>query len=297
MSNRTKELREVIRDAESRGWQAERTGGGHIRLVHPQGGLVFCSDTPSDHRAIANTKAHIARQETAIFAGDEEALSEDVIESFDEHFNAICQYPGCGKMFASGWGLARHHELEHYVPEDANEEREWRTCPECGAEDAEVVGGELVCRCHTEQSEPEPETEEDEDMSAQEQVDLRPRHEQLYEFVRTFESVSTKQIAEYLGCSTAVASATGSDVARRHEDIVRRPRREGGGLMLRKLREVPAILEAAEPESDVQPVSAEPEGEPTDERFERFEVLERIVDGPTIVRDVEGRVWVMRRPT
>jgi predicted RNA binding protein YcfA (HicA-like mRNA interferase family) len=57
-------LKELLRAAEARGWQLELTRrGGHVRLVHPDGGVVVASGTPSDRRALANLKAMLRRVE------------------------------------------------------------------------------------------------------------------------------------------------------------------------------------------------------------------------------------------
>jgi predicted RNA binding protein YcfA (HicA-like mRNA interferase family) len=58
-----KDLRRLIRDARRRGWHATLTNGGHIRLTHPNGGLVHTSYTPSDHRSIRNLDAQLRRAE------------------------------------------------------------------------------------------------------------------------------------------------------------------------------------------------------------------------------------------
>jgi predicted RNA binding protein YcfA (HicA-like mRNA interferase family) len=41
-----KEVTRLAREAEKRGWTAERTGSGHLRLTSPLGAVVICSSTP-----------------------------------------------------------------------------------------------------------------------------------------------------------------------------------------------------------------------------------------------------------
>jgi len=58
------DLKELLRAAEARGWRVDATRrGGHVRLVHPDGGVVVASGTPSDHRALANLRAQLRRVE------------------------------------------------------------------------------------------------------------------------------------------------------------------------------------------------------------------------------------------
>ncbi|MGG5810956.1 hypothetical protein [Falsiroseomonas sp. CW058] len=55
-------MSEHLRRWRSQGWQIEQTGGGHLRLRHPEAtGVAFTSKTPGDHRAIANTDAQLRR--------------------------------------------------------------------------------------------------------------------------------------------------------------------------------------------------------------------------------------------
>ena len=41
-----KEVTALAREAVRRGWRAERTGRGHLRLISPSGKQVTCSSTP-----------------------------------------------------------------------------------------------------------------------------------------------------------------------------------------------------------------------------------------------------------
>ena len=291
MGNRTKELREVLKAAEERGWEHHKTNGGHIRLLHPDGGLVFCSETPSDHRALANTKARIALQERMMAEGDQKSLAEDAMDQFDEHFDPVCQHEGCGRRFASGWGLFAHYDKDHGMVADANTERVWVTCQDCGRQDAEMVNGEVVCNCQVEQPEPgpgpEPELETDVSVAELELEPTLTQPERLEAFIREQGHASAHEIAGFLGRSLAQASVVATKVAKRCEDIVRAPREEGGGLILEELvADEPEVIEDGWPE---------PEELKSD--FECFEVVERIDDGPIVLRDEEGRVWVAHRPS
>jgi hypothetical protein len=57
-----KELARVVARARARGWRIE-AGSKHGRLVHPGGGRVTLSRTPSDHRTAANLEAELRRAE------------------------------------------------------------------------------------------------------------------------------------------------------------------------------------------------------------------------------------------
>lgn len=48
-------------EAAAAGWRLSRTGGDHIRLAAPNGGLVFAGSTPSDTRAVHNTRGEMRR--------------------------------------------------------------------------------------------------------------------------------------------------------------------------------------------------------------------------------------------
>jgi predicted RNA binding protein YcfA (HicA-like mRNA interferase family) len=60
------DLERLLRQASASGWQVARTRGGHWRLLHPNGGIVVMSSTPSDYRALANLKAQLRRAERRI---------------------------------------------------------------------------------------------------------------------------------------------------------------------------------------------------------------------------------------
>lgn len=55
------DLRDALRAARADGWSVEPTGGGHLRLTHPIGGLVFAPATPSCPRAVPNMRAQLRR--------------------------------------------------------------------------------------------------------------------------------------------------------------------------------------------------------------------------------------------
>lgn len=57
------ETNQLIREAQQRGWRASRTNGGHVRLQHQSGAVVFTSSTPSDPRTFINTIAQMRRVE------------------------------------------------------------------------------------------------------------------------------------------------------------------------------------------------------------------------------------------
>jgi predicted RNA binding protein YcfA (HicA-like mRNA interferase family) len=63
MANKHREIRDLIRDAERRGWTSKLTGGGHYKLTHPSGAFVIMSATPRTNRAYAATLCRIRRIE------------------------------------------------------------------------------------------------------------------------------------------------------------------------------------------------------------------------------------------
>lgn len=57
------QMTEYRRDLERSGFSTTITRGGHVRIDHPlMHGPVFAACTPSDHRAIHNLRALIARK-------------------------------------------------------------------------------------------------------------------------------------------------------------------------------------------------------------------------------------------
>ena len=56
MITSNKDLKKVIKEAESIGWQFKLTKGNHIKAMHPEGGLAIISRSPSDWRAMTKIK-------------------------------------------------------------------------------------------------------------------------------------------------------------------------------------------------------------------------------------------------
>jgi hypothetical protein len=57
MGNGTpKDLRVLMEEAQSQGWNISKTNGGHFKWVSPLGRFFFTAQTPSDHRALKNIK-------------------------------------------------------------------------------------------------------------------------------------------------------------------------------------------------------------------------------------------------
>lgn len=54
-----KDFQKLIKEAESQGWEVNRTGGGHLRWVAPDGRVVFSAFSPSDKRALQNTRKEL----------------------------------------------------------------------------------------------------------------------------------------------------------------------------------------------------------------------------------------------
>lgn len=62
-----KEVREVIRYAESRGWVLEGMGrSGHVKLRHPNGAMVTMSATPSSRSFRYAAKGSIRQAERSV---------------------------------------------------------------------------------------------------------------------------------------------------------------------------------------------------------------------------------------
>jgi len=57
--------RDLLTEAAARGWNVKQTKGGHLKLTHENGGLIFCSATPSDFRAWRKLSSEIRKQEAA----------------------------------------------------------------------------------------------------------------------------------------------------------------------------------------------------------------------------------------
>lgn len=58
-----KQIDQVTKDAEKRGWKRSTSNGGHIRMTHPTHGVVFSARTPGCYTAITNFKAQLRRAE------------------------------------------------------------------------------------------------------------------------------------------------------------------------------------------------------------------------------------------
>jgi hypothetical protein len=56
-------IAELIACAKSYGWIVKRTAGGHLRMTHPNGALIYSASTPSDWRATRNAVARLRRAE------------------------------------------------------------------------------------------------------------------------------------------------------------------------------------------------------------------------------------------
>lgn len=52
--SRHKEIRDLIKRAESQGWQITRSKGDHLKWVSPSGKPLFFGSTPSDIRSLKN---------------------------------------------------------------------------------------------------------------------------------------------------------------------------------------------------------------------------------------------------
>ena len=56
-----RELQKIMRVAVSEGWRLEKSNGGHIKWIRPDGFIYFSSQTPSDVRAIYKIRAALRK--------------------------------------------------------------------------------------------------------------------------------------------------------------------------------------------------------------------------------------------
>lgn len=115
-----KDVRELVRWAEDLGYSAERTSGGHIKMVHPAvEGPVFCASTPSDHRALSNIRSTLFGKLNEMA---NEVLRKDLELGETAPFaGELLNCPAClGKGITKGYvhpqGLIAHMAKEHPAP-------------------------------------------------------------------------------------------------------------------------------------------------------------------------------------
>lgn len=60
-----KRLRALFLYAKEFGWTATKTNGGHLRFTKPGRPIIHTSRTPSDHRAVLNALAMLAKADRA----------------------------------------------------------------------------------------------------------------------------------------------------------------------------------------------------------------------------------------
>lgn len=56
----SKDVKQIIRDLRRDGWTVEQ-GRTHYKAIHPKGGSIAISVSPSDHHAVKNIKGDINR--------------------------------------------------------------------------------------------------------------------------------------------------------------------------------------------------------------------------------------------
>lgn len=55
-------FKDLLKESRAAGWEVRLTRGDHLRWTHPQASSpVFSAATPSDHRAVKNTRAMLRR--------------------------------------------------------------------------------------------------------------------------------------------------------------------------------------------------------------------------------------------
>jgi predicted RNA binding protein YcfA (HicA-like mRNA interferase family) len=55
-------LRKFLHELRAMGWIANRTNGNHIRLTHPEHGMIIMGSTPNSGRYMQTTRALINRK-------------------------------------------------------------------------------------------------------------------------------------------------------------------------------------------------------------------------------------------
>jgi predicted RNA binding protein YcfA (HicA-like mRNA interferase family) len=58
----SKDLRQLIKQAEKQGWRVKVTGGNHLKWLPPRGQFVISSFSPSDPRAIKNLTKQLEKE-------------------------------------------------------------------------------------------------------------------------------------------------------------------------------------------------------------------------------------------
>lgn len=61
-----KDLSQIQRAAQNKGWRIVKTNGGHWKWIWRTGVSFFSASTPSDHRAIKNIESRIRRIEQGL---------------------------------------------------------------------------------------------------------------------------------------------------------------------------------------------------------------------------------------
>lgn len=108
-----RETRDLITEAETMGFAAERTSGGHIKFTHPRyPDPIFTSSSPSDHRSVANCRAQLRR---AVRLMEQAEAEVDAVVGGPRRAypcNA-CAGRGTNKSFMSTAALNAHVAKEH----------------------------------------------------------------------------------------------------------------------------------------------------------------------------------------
>lgn len=63
---RSKSLLPLLQYAQAKSWKVGLTNGGHLRFTKPGRPIIHTSSTPSDHRAVRNALAMLARADRYI---------------------------------------------------------------------------------------------------------------------------------------------------------------------------------------------------------------------------------------
>ena len=58
---KSKEARKLLALLAKQGWLIEVRRSNHLKITAPSGRFIFCSSTPSDHRAFLNLRADLRK--------------------------------------------------------------------------------------------------------------------------------------------------------------------------------------------------------------------------------------------
>lgn len=266
-----RETRDLIEEAESWGYTAEKTNGGHIKFTHPQlMDPVFTSASPSDHRGVKNCRSQLKRGIRMIEQA-QATVDTAVGGPTRLHECGICKGRDITKGFFSVNALNAHIRDDHPAPPlPAESEEEKVIVPDNTAKVRQI-------------RRPEPEASTDR------------------------EKLSKEDLAQYLASNFAVGdSVTIQKIGRYFEDhdvssAVEILRQRGAKGLEDKDRLVPipgtrgrywwapaGVTLDADSGARARPEKVKPSAASTGRIFE---VVNEFVDGQLLIRDEEGNLF------